>query len=107
MKFDKTVIHVIHDEIDGEFLIQFSYDPEEDRITFYGSYGKLAILNGIDFETIIRGAIVQETYVRYLDGEFDKEVAPEDNHIYYNVSDYVMTNFIEESNEENKQLKTR
>ncbi len=107
MKYENTIIHVIHDGMDGEFLIKFSYNPEEDKIKFYGCYGNIALLHGIDFETIIRAAIIQENYVRYIDGESNKEISPEDNHIYLNVWDYVCTYEAAASEEKNKQLKTR
>ena len=113
MKYEFTILHVIQDGINDECLLQFSYNPEKDEIKLHSLKGRLFILHGVSFDSIIRVAMMQENYVRTLDGELDKEVTQEDNHIYLNIADYAQyfglndDYFVENISIPNKELKTR
>ena len=107
MKYENTIIHIINDNIEGEFKFQISYNPEDNKIKFHASYGNVAILNGIRFDEIVKLAIMQENYVRFLDRELNKEVSPEENHIYINVCDYLNNYDVYNVLGKKKELKTR
>ena len=115
MKYEYTIIHVIEDGINDEFQILFSYDPEVDvEPRFYMSKGRYFILHGLSLKEIIYAAIMQDNFVRSLDGELNKEITKEDNHIYFNINDYALIKNLENNYfknslnyEPNKELKTR
>lgn len=114
MKFNHTTLHVFEDGINDEFIIEFSYNPEVDREPIaYLVKGRWFILHGINFVSVLNAAIMQENYVRALDGELEEEVSQEDNHIYFNINDYASilslgTNYFKENTiGENKELKLR
>ena len=115
MKFNHTTLHVFEDGINDEFIIEFSYNPEVDREPIaHLLKGRWFILHSINFVNVLNAAIMQENFVRSLDGELEEEVSQEDNHIYFNINDYALIKNLENNYfknslnyEPNKELKTR
>ena len=115
MKYEYTTIHVIEDGIDGEFLIQFSFDPEVDKEPrLLAAKGRAFVLHEVGYKEIIYYAMMQNNIVRSLDGELDTEIKPEDNHIYFDINDYALIKSYEKKKKKNnlnydpnKELKTR
>ena len=82
MKYQNTIIHVIEDGCNDEFLIQIGYDEKTNSITPLRMKGNLKFVKKKNYIDIVHAAIIQNEYVAALDGEVYYD------HIYFNINDY-------------------